>query len=33
MDLPFIEKKVLEHFVKKVEHTYIGDVLKENHLL
>ena len=33
MDLPFVEKKVLEHFVKKVEHTYIGDVLKDNHLL
>ncbi|EOH71955.1 oleate hydratase [Enterococcus malodoratus] len=33
MDLPFVEKKVLEHFVKKVEDTYIGDVLKENHLL
>ena len=33
MDLPFVEKKVLGHFVKKVEHTYIGDVLKDNHLL
>lgn len=33
MDLPFVEKKVLEHFVKKVEDTYIGDVLKDNHLL
>ncbi|MDT2828583.1 MAG: oleate hydratase [Enterococcus viikkiensis] len=33
MDLPYVEKKVLEHFVKKVEDTYIGDVLKDNHLL
>ena len=33
MDLPYVEKKVLGHFVKKVEHTYIGDVLKDNHLL
>lgn len=33
MDLPFVEKHVLEHFAKKVDHTYIGDVLKDNHLL
>jgi oleate hydratase len=33
MDLPYVEKKVLGHFVKKIENTYIGDVLKDNHLL
>lgn len=33
MELPFIERKLLEGFVKKTEHTYIGDLLKENHLI
>ncbi|MDH6364861.1 oleate hydratase [Enterococcus sp. PF1-24] len=33
MDLPFIEKKIVAGFVKKVENTYIGDVLKDNHLV
>lgn len=33
MELPFVEKKVLHHFAKKIEHTYIEDVLKDNHLL
>ncbi|MGX7205412.1 oleate hydratase [Enterococcus pingfangensis] len=33
MELPFVEKKVLHHFAKKIEHTYIEEVLKDNHLL
>lgn len=33
MELPFIERQLLEGFVKKTEHTYIGDLLKENHLI
>ncbi|MFB8530381.1 oleate hydratase [Enterococcus casseliflavus] len=33
MELPFIERKLLKGFVKKTEHTYIGDLLKENHLI
>lgn len=33
MELPFIERKLLEGFVKETEHTYIGDLLKENHLI
>lgn len=33
MDLPFVERKLVEGFIKKVDHTYIGDILKENNLL
>ncbi|WP_368259535.1 oleate hydratase [Enterococcus sp. 2201sp1_2201st1_C11_2201SCRN_220225] len=33
MDLPFVEKKALGHFAKKFEHTYLGELLKDNHLL
>ncbi len=33
MDMPFVERKMVEHFVKKFEDTYIGDILRENHLI
>ncbi|MGG5319047.1 oleate hydratase [Enterococcus sp. AZ072] len=33
MDMPFVERKLVERFVKKVEGTYISDVLKDNHLI
>ncbi|MEO1772364.1 oleate hydratase [Candidatus Enterococcus ferrettii] len=33
MDMPFVERKLVEGFVKKVEGTYISDVLKDNHLI
>lgn len=32
MDMPFVEQKIVEGFVRKTEGTYIGDILKENHL-
>ncbi|EOH93660.1 oleate hydratase [Enterococcus pallens] len=33
MDMPFVERKLVEGFVKKVEGTYISDILKDNHLI
>lgn len=33
MDLPFVEKKVLDVFIKKTNNTYIEDILKESGLL
>ena len=33
MDMPFVERKIVERFVKKIEHTYIGDLLRDNHLI
>ena len=33
MDLPFVEQKIMDGFVRKVKDTYIGDILEENHLL
>ncbi|WP_430394315.1 oleate hydratase [Enterococcus faecalis] len=33
MDMPFVKRKMVEHFVKKFEDTYIGDILRENHLI
>ncbi|WP_139652787.1 oleate hydratase [Raoultibacter phocaeensis] len=32
MDMPFVEQKIVEGFVRKTEGTYIGDVLEENNL-
>ena len=32
MNLPFVEQKLVEGFVRRTESTYIGEVLKENHL-
>ena len=29
MDMPFVERKMVEHFVKKFEDTYIGDILEK----
>lgn len=33
IELPFIERKLLDRFVKKTSGTYIGDILEENHLV
>ncbi|MFV0361900.1 MAG: oleate hydratase [Suipraeoptans sp.] len=33
MDMPFIERKLVEGFVNKIENTYIGNVLRDNHLI
>ncbi|QQO07589.1 oleate hydratase [Breznakiella homolactica] len=33
MDLPFVEREVVKHFVKKWKNTYIGDMFEENHLM
>lgn len=33
IELPFIERKLLDHFVRKVEGTYIGDILEDNKLI
>lgn len=33
MDMPFAERKFVEKFVAKTRHTYIGDILEENHLI
>lgn len=32
MDLPFVEQRIVDSFVKKTENTYIGDILKKSHL-
>ncbi|MGJ1090842.1 oleate hydratase [Enterococcus gallinarum] len=33
MELPFIERKLVEGFVKKTKDTYIGEILEKNHLV
>ncbi|WP_086445283.1 oleate hydratase [Candidatus Enterococcus lemimoniae] len=33
MDLPFVERKIVEKFVEKTKDTYIGDILKDADLL
>ena len=33
MDLPFVEQKIVDGFVRKTEGTYIGDLLKGSHLV
>ncbi len=33
MDMPFVERKLAEKFVKKIDNTYIGDVLKDARLI
>lgn len=32
MDMPFFERKLVEAFVHKTNNTYVGDILKDNHL-
>lgn len=32
IDMPFVERKIVDVFVNKMAHTYIGDILKENNL-
>ena len=32
MDLPVVERKIVDIFVNKTKGSYIGDILKENHL-
>ncbi len=33
MDMPFVERMIVERFVKKVKNTYIGDIFSEENLI
>ncbi|WP_411347820.1 oleate hydratase [Paenibacillus sp. WLX2291] len=33
MELPFIERKILQHFISKTQHTYLSEILEDAHLI